>query len=85
MRTTITLDEDTAAGLRRVMRERQLTFKDAVNATLRAGLGTAREARPYTQPTFDLGVRPGVDLEHALRLAAALEDEETIRKLRQGK
>jgi hypothetical protein len=86
MRTTITLDEDTAAGLRRVMRERDITFKEAVNATLRAGLGTAREAaRPYAQPVFSLGVRPGIDLDHALRLAAALDDEETVRKLRQRK
>jgi hypothetical protein len=28
-----------------------------------------------------LGLRPGVDLEHALRVAADLEDEETVRKL----
>jgi len=85
MRTTVTLDEDTAAGLRRVMREREVTFKEAVNATLRAGLGVAREARPYTQRSFRMGVRPGIDLDHALRLAAALEDEETVRQLQQHK
>lgn len=61
-----------------------MTFKDAVNVTLRAGLATAREARPYTQPTFPMGVRPGIDLDAALRLAAALEDEDAVRKLRRG-
>ena len=82
MRTTITLDEDVAAQLRRVMRERDITFKDAVNTALRAGLGASREPRPYRLPTFRMGVRPGIDLDRALRLDAALEDEETIRQLR---
>jgi hypothetical protein len=83
MRTTITLEADVAAGVRRVMRERQLTFKDAVNTTLRTGLGTERKAQPYSLPTFRMVVRPGIDLDHALRLAAGLEDEETVRTLRQ--
>lgn len=82
MRTTITLEEDVAAQLRRVMRERDITFKEAVNSALRAGLGVAREPRPYRLPTYRMGVRPGIDLDHALRLDAALEDEETIRQLR---
>ena len=85
MRTTITLEEDIAAALRRSMRERDITFKEAVNTTLRAGLGAAREAKPYAQRTYRMGVRPGIDLDHALRLAAALEDEETVRKLHQRK
>lgn len=82
MRTTITLDEDVAAQLRRVMRERDLTFKDAVNSTLRAGLGTDREPRSYRLPTYRMGVRAGIDLDKALRLDAALEDDETMRQLR---
>lgn len=82
MRTTITLDEDVAAQLHQIMRERELTFKDAVNSTLRAGLGPRPEARAYRLPTYRMGVRPGIDLDHALRLDAALEDEETVRQLR---
>lgn len=82
MRTTITLDEDVAVQLRRVMRERDLTWKDAVNATLRAGLGARQQVRAYKLPTFRMGARPGLDLDHALRLAAALDDEETVRQLR---
>lgn len=82
MRTTITLDEDVAAQLRRVMREREITFKDAVNSALRAGLGVSREAREYRLPTYRMGARPGIDLDRALRLDAALEDEETVRQLR---
>jgi hypothetical protein len=82
VRTTITLDEDVAAQLRRVMHERDLTFKDVVNATLRAGLGASQDVRAYRLPTYRMGVRPGIDLDRALRLDAALEDEETVRQLR---
>jgi hypothetical protein len=82
MRTTITLDEDVASQLRKVMRERDITFKEAVNATLRSGLGVARESREYRLPTYRLGARPGIDLDRALRLDAALEDEESVRQLR---
>jgi hypothetical protein len=37
--------------------------------------------RPYRLPSRRLGLRPGIDVEHALRLAADLEDAETIQKL----
>ena len=82
VRTTITLDEDVAVHLRRVMRERDITFKDAVNSALRTGLGVTREPREYRLPTYRMGVRPGIDLDRALRLDAALDDEETVRQLR---
>ena len=53
-----------------------------MNATLRAGLDAGRTAaKPYREVTRSLGVQPGIDLTKALRLAAALEDEETVRKL----
>ena len=81
MRTTITIDEDVAARLEQIQRERRLTFKEVVNATLRAGLGETGEARPYRLPTYPMGVRPGVDLDRALQLDAAMEDEETVRQL----
>jgi hypothetical protein len=32
-----------------------------------------------------MGLRPGLDLDHALRLAAALEDEEIMRELELGR
>jgi len=82
MRTTITLDEDVAAQLRKLMRERDITFKSAVNSTLRTGLGATSETKAYHVPTYAMGVRPGIDLDRALSLDAALEDEETVRQLR---
>ena len=41
MRTTVTLDGDVEAVLRVAMRERHLSFKEAVNNALRAGLTPA--------------------------------------------
>ena len=64
-------------------RERSISFKEAVNATLRAGFDAepATLPTPYVLPTFDMGVRPGIDLDRARHLDADLEDEETIRRL----
>ena len=82
MRTTVTIDPDLAAKLRRISRERRISFKEALNTMLRAGLGAqAGSTRPYRLRARRLGLRPGIDLDKALRLAAALEDEETVRKL----
>jgi Ribbon-helix-helix protein, copG family len=81
MRTTVTLDSDLAAKLRALARERGVSFKEALNSTLRRGLTSGGSPRRYRLASRRLGLRPGVDLEHALRLASELEDAETIRKL----
>ncbi|MGH9156496.1 MAG: CopG family transcriptional regulator [Acidimicrobiales bacterium] len=82
MRTTVTLDPDVAARLKAVANERGVSFKVALNAAVRSGLDASSvPARPYRVPTRPLGLRPGVDLDHALRLAADDEDAELVRKL----
>lgn len=83
MRTTLTLDPDVAARLERMTKERSISFKEAVNATLRAGFDAEPAARPapYVLPTFEMGVRPGIDLDRTRHLDADLEDEETVRRL----
>jgi hypothetical protein len=80
MRTTITLDPDVDAMVRRLMRERGLTYKQAVNQAIRAGLESGKRRRPFRTRTFDLGP-PAIPLDKALRLAGELEDEELLRKL----
>jgi hypothetical protein len=81
MRTTVTLDPDVAARLNKLAAERGTSFNATVNATLRVGLDTWTAAtRPYGEVTRSLGVQPGIELTKALRLAAELEDEETLRK-----
>lgn len=74
MRTTITLEPDVEALLRKAMRERGLTFKDAVNQAVRAGL-EAKPAKvpPFKQRTFHMGV-PKIDLTKALALTDELYD-----------
>jgi hypothetical protein len=53
-----------------------------VNAVLRRGLDDGAGARePFRIEARALGLRPGIDLDRALELAARLEDEETLRKL----
>lgn len=79
MRTTVTLDPDADTIVRRLMRERHLSFKQALNAAIRAGSRETATAEFHTR-VFDMG-EPLVDLDKASHIAAQLEDEEIIRKL----
>ena len=82
MRTTVTLDPDVVEQVKSLARRRNLSFKAALNAAVRAGLASERGgARRYSVPARRMGLRPGIDLTHALRLADSLEDEEIARKL----
>ena len=82
MRTTVTLDDDVAAKLKLLARDREVSFKEALNSSLRRGLRSEEPAgRSYRVPARRLEVRPGIDLDHALRLAGEIEDAEVLRKL----
>jgi hypothetical protein len=83
VRTTVTLDPDVELLVKRQMRERGVSFKQAVNDAIRAGLGRGRgRSRPSARtPTFPMSLRPTIDLDKALRLAGELEDQELLRKL----
>lgn len=81
MRTTVTLDPDVAAKLKQLARERGLSFKEALNTSVRRGIQSAEAPRPYRVSTRRLGVKPGVNLDRALGLAGEIEDAETLRKL----
>lgn len=83
-RTTITLDPDVDALLAAVMREQGLTFKDAVNSSLRRGLAAPGPRVDVSFPSYDMGV-PRIDVSRALSLAGQLEDEEIAQKLSQGR
>ena len=68
----------------RAMRERGLSFKEAINYAIRAGLAPGSgEPRPYTTPRA-LGPAH-LDLTKALALAAELEDQEIVRRLAEGR
>lgn len=85
MRTTVTLEPDVEALLRKAMRERGISFKDALNQAVRVGLSRPA-SREYRLPfTARMGFRPDVALDKAHTLAGALEDEELVRKLNSRK
>jgi len=82
----VTLDPDVQALLKRAMRERDTSFKQARNDGLRQGLQARAqtERKPFRQITFDM-VRPLVDLTKATALAGELEDLDRIAKLTPGR
>ncbi|HEY3997628.1 MAG TPA: hypothetical protein VGO93_02105 [Candidatus Xenobia bacterium] len=60
MRTTLTLDEDVAALLKRVQKKRKLGLKETVNQALRRGLLNLEESgepvsRVFHTPVLDAG------------------------------
>ena len=87
MRTTVVIDPDVETLLQTAVREQQKTLDEVLNETLRQSLARDAQVRrkPYRFQSRPLGIRTGVDLNSALRLSDALEDEEIIRKLREGR
>ncbi|HEY6391702.1 MAG TPA: hypothetical protein VIX89_10520 [Bryobacteraceae bacterium] len=83
MRTTVTLDPDVERLLRDSMKERGLSFKEALNESIRAGLVREKHnrSRRFVQKTFRLGAEQEFPWDKALDAAAAMEDEEISRKL----
>lgn len=82
MRTTVRIDDDLLSDLKARARREKLSLNRLMNLLLRRGLADARvrpparyreKARPMGQPLFDL--------DKALALAAALDDEQTVTKL----
>ncbi len=79
MRTTLTLDDDVAALLRRAMKARKATLKGMVNDALRRGLQemAAPEARrrPYRTPSVSLGRCLVGSIDDVAEVLAVAEDE----------
>ena len=75
MLTTVTLEPDVEAYIGRSMRERGLTFKQALSDAVRSGMGQRADGEQADLPTHDMG-EPLVDITKALRLAGELEDQE---------
>ena len=82
MRTTVTLEPDVQTLIRRVMKERGISFKEALNSAVRAGLTPATpKRRDFVQRSFSLGREQNFRWDKALQAAAAIEEEELARKL----
>ena len=87
MRTTVTIDPDVEKLLQTAAGEQQKTLDEVLNETLRQSLarGAKSGRKPYCIRPRLLGIKAGVDLNRALRLSDALEDEEIVRKLDEGR
>ena len=79
MRTTLTLDPDVAARLKRLRQRRDARFKDVVNEALREGLRALEEkprsrAKAWTKPVSLGGSRIG-SLDNIAEVLAIAEHE----------
>jgi hypothetical protein len=83
MRTTVTLDPDVDALVKKLMKERELTFKQAINEAIRMGFARDKRTSGFRTPTYDMG-EPLIDLTKALQIAGEIEDQEIIRKMKLG-
>ena len=77
MRTTLTLDDDVAFGLKRIQaKERDKSFKEIVNETLRKGLkngSVATRKKKFVIRPFDLGLREGLSYDNVEELLDIVE------------
>jgi hypothetical protein len=83
MWTTVTLDPDVERLLQTAMRERGISFKQALNDAFRAGLmrGSSRGKRRFVQKAYSLGSEQHFLWDKVLAAAEVIEDEELSRKL----
>ncbi len=83
MRTTVTLDSDAEQIIRERMASKGISFKQALNDAIRDG-SRGRADYVFTTSTVNMGV-PKVDLTKANQIAAELENEEILAKMRAGR
>lgn len=83
MRTTVTLDPDVERLIRDAMRDRGISFKEALNEAARSGLRSKTHTRSgkFSQKSFRMGEAQQFRWDKALAVADAIEDEELSRKL----
>jgi hypothetical protein len=83
MRTTVTLEADVERLIRKAMKERSISFKEALNDAARIGLcgQGLRRARRFAQKSFRMGDGQEIRWDKALAVADAIEDEDLSRKL----
>jgi Ribbon-helix-helix protein, copG family len=83
MRTTVRIDDDLLRELKRRAHASNLSLAKLVNQAIRQGLRAAekpRRAKRFRQKVFDMG-EPRINVDKALSVAGALEDEEIIGKI----
>ena len=84
MRTTVRIDDELFRKLKEQARKEEAPLTRVLDRTLRAGMHASQRPssrkRPHRERTYAMGPSR-IKLEKALALAAALEDEEIVRKV----
>lgn len=78
MRTTVTLEKDVEQLLREAMHRSRRSFKETLNAAVRAGLApsaTARKGKPFKVKARAMQLRAGIDPASLNQLVDELEVE----------
>lgn len=76
MRTTLSIDDDVAALLKKEIRRSGAPLKTTVNRILRLGLTAAKHEQPlepFVVTPFDLSLPPGLNHDNIEELLDALE------------
>lgn len=84
----MTLDRDVERMLREAMHRSRTSFKQALNAAIRAGLGrktAPAKSRPFALKARSLGLRAGLDPAGFNKLADDLESDAVLQKNRSRK
>jgi hypothetical protein len=81
MRTTFRIDDDLMNALRKRAAAERVSLSQMFNQLLRQGLAAKPSRRPpYREQVCSLG-EARINLDKALNIAAADEDDEVVRKL----
>lgn len=76
MRTTVTLDEHHALGLKQVIRRTGATFKETFNNVISDGLAARRKPvkqKPFVVKPLNLGLPPGLSSDSIPPLLEAIK------------
>jgi hypothetical protein len=84
-RTTLTLDQDNVARIERLRKQRDASFRDIINETIRAGLNAmerpSAKREPFRTRVFKSG-QPLMPVDNIGEVLAYLDEED--RKIKQS-
>lgn len=80
MRTTVTIDDDSARELHDAAHREQRPFKQVLNDAIRRGLRASEPGSdgPFDYPSHSATLKPGWDTARFNQLADELDDEATL-------
>ena len=77
MRTTLTIDDDVAFGLKRIQEsESEKSFREVINEVLRRGLTSPKpkqSRKKFKVKAYPLGLREGLNLDNIEELLTQIE------------